>query len=91
MQPPKHNKVFLAGFGTGLIVSIVFNYVSYLQNICSPNIDDCGWSFGFPVHLYLEGGLLTFKEIIWFGLGVDVLFAFGLSLLLGFLFSRLWP
>jgi ABC-type antimicrobial peptide transport system permease subunit len=90
MKVPPQIKAFVAGFTLGILIFVALNYFSYLHNVCPPTIDDCGWSFGFPMHLYLEGGFFTFKEIIWLGLVIDILFAFGLSLLLGFLSYFLW-
>jgi len=78
------NKAFVEGFILGLSISIIFNFISYLlNNICSVKTSDCGWSFGFPVNLYVEGGFLSFKEIIWVGLFTDILFAFTFSILIG--------
>ena len=77
------NKAFQTGFVIGLLISIVINFISYLKNACPAAIDDCGWTFGFPVDLYAEVGFFHIKEIIWFGLFTDLLFAFTFSLLIG--------
>ncbi|MFN6963473.1 MAG: hypothetical protein ACK4S4_06880 [Pyrinomonadaceae bacterium] len=84
------SKYFGASFAFGILIFTVLNGLSYLHNVCPATIDDCGWSFGFPMHFYLESGLLTFKEILWLGLVIDILSAFGFSLLIGLLFDRLW-
>jgi hypothetical protein len=81
------NKGFNLGFTLGFFVCIFFNYFSYLHNVCSDGIDDCGWSFGFPVHLYMEGGFISSKKIIWLGMFTDILFALTFSLLVGLVFK----
>jgi hypothetical protein len=84
------SKAFDLGFTLGLLASIIFTYFSYLRNVCSDGMNDCGWSFGFPVHLYMEGGFISFKKIIWLGFFTDILFALTFSLLIGSVFKFPW-
>jgi len=90
MKSIVQSKTFCLGFTLGILIFIIFNYVNYLHNVCSNTIDDCGWSFGFPVHFYSEGGFFTFREIIWIGLIIDILFALISSLLIGLVFNYIW-
>ncbi len=79
-------KPFVVGFTCGILIVGFLNYYSYLLNICSEGIDDCGWRFGFPIHFYEKGGFVGFTKIIWLGLISDVFFALTLGFLIGFLF-----
>jgi len=74
----------------GFSVILALNYFSYLRNLCPSTIDDCGWSFGFPFHFYLVGGFVSYTEIIWLGLFLDVLFAVGFCAFLGLLTKFIW-
>ncbi len=73
MKTHIRNKPFNLGVTLGLLLFITLNYFSYLHNVCSSNVDDCGWEFGFPVYFYREGGFVGFKEIIWVGLIINIL------------------
>ncbi len=83
---PLQSEAFRLGFVLGIIVCVLLNVYSYLVNQCSPTIDDCGWTFGFPVPLYLEGGFVSFQEIIWLGLITDIFFAVTASIIVGLVF-----
>jgi len=85
-----HKRAISFGFLSGFAIVFALNYISYLRNVCPTTIDDCGWSFGFPLHFYREGGFVTFKEIIWLGLFIDILFSLGFSLLVGLAIRFLW-
>jgi hypothetical protein len=77
---------FILGSVLGFLFLIAANYVSYFSNthfMC----DDCGWGFGFPFHLYMEGGFFSFKEILWLGLFADILIAIAFSFLIGLTFK----
>jgi ABC-type antimicrobial peptide transport system permease subunit len=90
MPITRHRRWIVFGRLVGLLSAFGLNYISYIKNVCPVTMDDCGWSFGFPSHFYLQGGFVTFREIIWFGLVVDILFALGLSLAIGFIAGFIW-
>ena len=80
MSGLRQRKPFGLGFTVGIIICSLLNYYRYLNNVCSDGIDDCGWSFGFPVDLYEKGGFVGYTKIIWFGLATDIFFAITSSL-----------
>ncbi len=84
------SKPFWLGFVLGIVIFTILNYANYLHNVCPDTIDDCGWSFGFPVHFYSEGGFFTFSTIIWVGLIIDIISASISSLLFGLVFKHVW-
>lgn len=84
------NKAFSVGFLIGFVSISLVNYYSYLQNRPGNSCDDCGWSFGVPFHLYQEVGFFHIKEILWFGLIADVLFAVIFSFILEFILKFVW-
>ncbi len=86
----RFRKPFGIGVTCGLLICSFFNYYSYLHNVCSEGIDDCGWRFGFPVEFYEKGGFVGFEKIIWVGLIADICFAITLSFLIGVLFASFW-
>lgn len=90
MKKIKHKKAFTLGGIVGLLLVLGLNYISYLRNLCPETIDDCGWSFGFPFHFYLEGGFVTYSEIIWLGLFLDVLCAIGIGIFAGVVAKFIW-
>jgi hypothetical protein len=84
------NTAFKVGFVAAILIFIFLNYLSFVSNECSEWIDDCGWSFGFPFNLYMEGGFISFKEILWLGLIADIFIAITFSFALGLVFRFVW-
>ena len=82
-------KAFGAGLAIGLLLFISVNYFDYITKnmfVC----DDCMLSFGFPFTLYQEGGFITIKEVLWFGLIADILIAIIFSFIVGLIFRFVW-
>jgi hypothetical protein len=80
------SKIFCVRFTFGILTCFFLNYYSYPQNRGTANIFDCGWKFGFPFPLYMEGGFVSWQQVIWLGLISDILIAVTASLLVGLLF-----
>jgi hypothetical protein len=80
---------FTFGVIFGIFILIGANYLSYLNNT-NFTCDDCGWSFGFPLPFYQEGGFISFKEILWTGLIINILVGLIFSFVIGLIFSFAW-
>ena len=81
--------VFGAGCAVGVLICVGLNWLSYVSNNCDYTID-CGWTSGFPLDMYLVGGWVGVRRILWLGLFADILFAVVVGFLLGSVFRRVW-
>jgi hypothetical protein len=74
-------KIYAVSFLIVLVLFIIANYYSYLQ-MKYPCID-CSAEFGFPFRIWVEGGMVGVKRILWEGLLADLLIASCAGMILG--------
>jgi hypothetical protein len=82
-------KSFLVGLAVGLVPFVCANVYGYLS-MGSPGgaaCNDCSVSFGFPFPLWVEGGFVSVKRILWGGLLADLLIAVVVGVTLGLILS----
>jgi hypothetical protein len=75
-------KTYIVAFSLGAILMSAANYYSYVRmgrSMC----DDCYFQFGFPFSVWIEGGYVSIRRILWSGLVADVSLAAWAILLLG--------
>jgi hypothetical protein len=75
-------KTYIVAFGLVAILMSVTNYYSYIRmgrSMC----DDCYFQFGFPFSVWIEGGYVGIRRILWSGLVANVSLAAWAILLLG--------
>lgn len=82
-------KLFLAGLAVGLAPFVAANVYGYLSmgSTGSAACNDCSVSFGFPFALWVEGGFVSVKRVLWAGLLADVLIALAAGVILGLVFA----
>ena len=81
------SRAFVLGFTAGMILCVVLNYFTYLNNWCNENIYDCYWYVGFPVPFAIgQGGGYGFDGFIWTGLVTDFFFLIAASVFVGWVF-----
>jgi len=66
---------FLIGGIAGLSLFLGSNYLSYLLNRCPETLDDCGWSFGFPLEFFTQDGFVSYSNVNGPGLFIDIVAA----------------
>ncbi|HEX7316169.1 MAG TPA: hypothetical protein VF297_19840 [Pyrinomonadaceae bacterium] len=78
-------KLFLVGLAIGLTPFVAANVYGYLRmgSTGSAACNDCSVSFGFPFPLWVEGGFVSVKRVLWAGLLADVLIAVVAGVILG--------
>lgn len=84
-------KSFLVGLLVGLAPFVAANVYGYLR-MGSPGsaaCNDCSVSFGFPFPVWVEGGFVSVKRVLWAGLVADVLVAVSAGVILGLLLATL--
>lgn len=84
-------KPFIVGLLVGLAPFVAANLYGYLR-MGSPGsaaCNDCSVSFGFPFPVWVEGGFVSVKRVLWAGLVADVLVAAAAGVILGLLLATL--
>ena len=81
-------RLFLVGLAVGLAPFAAANAYGYLGmgSTGSAACNDCSVSFGFPFALWVEGGFVSVRRVLWAGLLADVLIALAAGVILGLLF-----
>ena len=84
-------KSFIVGLVVGLAPFVAANVYDYLRmgSTGSAACNDCSVSFGFPFPLWVEGGFVSVKRLLWGGLVADVLIAAAAGVILGLVLTTL--
>jgi hypothetical protein len=78
-------KTFFIGLAVGLAPFAAANIYGYIH-MGRPGwaaCDDCSASFGFPFALWVEGGFVGVRRVLWGGLLADAAIATGAGVILG--------
>lgn len=84
-------KLFIVGLAVGLAPFVAANVYGYLSmgSTGSAACNDCSVSFGFPFPVWVEGGFVSVKRVLWGGLLADLLLAVAAAFLLGLVLAML--
>jgi hypothetical protein len=82
------SKSFALGFVVGFALLFAANYYSYTQ-MQNSFCDDCFISFGFPFEVWIEGGFVTIRRIVWSGVVANTAITVCVSFILGWVVEKI--